>query len=164
MAGNPSLTVDDRLAPGTDLEGCCSCYSAVVAGVPSHAILLPIPEQQALLDKLQGHWKIKAVDPGDDSTVVYTDVFVEGNAYTISGGQTATEEGNATPTQKYYFKFYRAGETLYSDRFGSRVISLDFAEFKFCSPVNGGTRALWYREGAAAALKSDTVDEMAKRC
>jgi hypothetical protein len=101
--------------------------------------------------------------------VVYTDVFVEGDAYTISGGMHNTHSADHGTTarvnqpQKYFFKFYRAGETLYGDRFGSRVISLDFAEFKFYSPVNGGTqRAMWRREGATAAPKGDLADEIAK--
>jgi hypothetical protein len=160
MKGNPSLTVDDRVAPGTVTNlGLCSCCQIVATGIPADAKLLPIDEQQALLGKLQGYWKIIQLDIGSSGTN-NTDVFVEGNVYTTSGGMRGDV---SAPTEKHYFKFYRAGETLYSDRFGTRVISLDFAEFKYFSSVYGGIhRILWRREAAVADPKGDLVGEIAK--
>lgn len=55
LAGSPRLDVDDRIAPGTPVA-CCCCYP--LTGIPQDAILLPMYEQEELIAKMQGVWKI----------------------------------------------------------------------------------------------------------
>lgn len=93
---------------------------------------------------------------------MYTQAYVEGNKYSISGGTHRTKHGSAPNTpQTYYLKFYRRGRVLYADHIGTIVESITETEFKFRPPVGNVTRAVWVRDGPVdcAPLHQATLAE-----
>lgn len=151
IQGSPDLTIDDRIKPGTPMGTYLCCYR--FNGIPQEAELLSITEQQIYLDKVQGRWKIVPNylkwRQGDR-----TDVYVEGNTFTLSGGIVSWQEGTEgnksnhsapIPPETFYFKFYKLGNNLYYTHAGGTVLNITTKEFRIVCPVQK-VESVWFRE------------------
>jgi len=83
------------------------------------------PDVAALLEGLQGDWKIVPMggdmpaETGYRRNIAFQQVNVNNKQYTLSGGPNGR-------VQVYSFKFYRANGQLYCDEWGSIVVKTDW--------------------------------------
>ena len=69
------------------LLGCCGAVDVLkICGLPVDAKKANGNDEQEVLDRLQGYWKIQPRHIAGQKFVMYTDVHVEGDICTISGG------------------------------------------------------------------------------
>ncbi|EGD78213.1 hypothetical protein PTSG_09088 [Salpingoeca rosetta] len=183
--GNPDLSVDDRMSPGSDIVSnpclkcmyCCGMLIPKVRGIPADAKLLSLEEQNQLLAPLQGAWKLRPLESGRQHTIMYTDIYVEGPKVIMSGGmhnRTRHVDGRrvtaavANRTQVMYIKYWRGSDgVLYIDRMGSIVESFD--QLKNELRINNalGISFMWYRENTVTsqpvvAVQPSISDELEK--
>lgn len=80
----PELDVDDP--PSWILWFCGAVDVLKICGLPVHTKKPSGNVEKEVLDRLQGYWKIQPRHLAGRKFVVYTDVHVEGDICTISGG------------------------------------------------------------------------------
>eukprot|EP00747_Dinoflagellata_sp_TGD_P075878 gnl/TRDRNA2_/TRDRNA2_158915_c2_seq3.p1 gnl/TRDRNA2_/TRDRNA2_158915_c2~~gnl/TRDRNA2_/TRDRNA2_158915_c2_seq3.p1 ORF type:complete len:261 (-),score=49.99 gnl/TRDRNA2_/TRDRNA2_158915_c2_seq3:302-1084(-) len=132
--------------------------SPKVRGIPRSSVPLSDRETKEMLAKLQGKWVIQPLDGISGgafaSAVTYTDVFVRGDSYTVTGGFHRTKHGSApNPPQQNTFHMYRGpNKEIYIDFIGSMLTNMNFAGGEITLDNAMGIKALWQRKWKADGL------------
>ena len=143
--------------PGWSVKICCCIPMVTLTGIPEGTPRVPAEEEQAILKRWYGHWRIINLSaPIGPKSVFFTDAFIDGNLLGLSGGVHYETEwshndynktsGNfdvyistavANSAQKQRLSFWRGEDgTLYIDNIGSYVVSESPTELRFKNALN----------------------------
>ena len=117
------------------------------SGIPEGTPRLEESEEQAILKRWYGHWKIVQLSDAPKNTILMaTDAFVDGNILAMRGGNVPEQDGDygvwvntsvKNAPRKQRFSLWRGADgVLYLDNIGSRLVSETPSELTIKNAIN----------------------------
>ena len=134
------------------LKCCGICpIGAKFSGIPEGTPRVPPQEEQEILARWRGHWKLTMLSTGNigGNIVAFTDGYIDGNILGLSGGMHNTTEyiddgralqvATANAPQRQRLSLWRgADHVLYVDNTGSRLDSESPIELRLTNSIGFG--------------------------